>query len=280
MTTTAAKISALKTAASTNPEYSGILPLFTAIYEYINGKESETGITAEIDKIDPLTRTANGFPLIAPTDLSVNPDKAKLFILGLIEVMKASGKEGHDELETVAGALNAGTLDMEAILRGILERSRQPIVDAATSTGVPASLLEYLFEIPLKTTLELYSCALPEDLFAGWEESICPFCGSHAGMAVLVGEGGQKRLCCSTCQQNWNYKRLKCPYCGCEEAEKLSYFTAGEGTTRVDTCKGCSRYIKTRDQRSMDGAIPLEVEDLVTIHLDLLAAKEGFERGK
>jgi len=53
-----------------------------------------------------------------------------------------------------------------------------------------------------------------------------------------------------------------------------------EGATRVDTCQACSRYIKTRDSRKGGVDVPLEVEDLLTIHLDLLASREGFERGK
>lgn len=55
---------------------------------------------------------------------------------------------------------------------------------------------------------------------------------------------------------------------------------AGNGVTRVDTCKACSRYIKTRDSRKGAADIPLDLEDLLTMHLDLLAAREGFERGK
>jgi FdhE protein len=60
----------------------------------------------------------------------------------------------------------------------------------------------------------------------------------------------------------------------------LSYFMVADGGTRVDTCKACSRYIKTRDSRKGNNEVPLDVEDLLTIHLDLLAAREGFERGK
>jgi FdhE protein len=42
----------------------------------------------------------------------------------------------------------------------------------------------------------------------------------------------------------------------------------------------CSRYIKTRDSRKGGVDVQLEVENLLTIHLDMLATREGFERGK
>ena len=99
-------------------------------------------------------------------------------------------------------------------------------------------------------------------------------------MDELSGEEGRRFLSCSGCFFKWPYKRLKCPYCGNEDPESLSYFTAGDGPTRVGVCRKCSRYIKTRDSRKGNADVPLEVEDLATLHLDLLAAKEGFERGK
>jgi FdhE protein len=95
-----------------------------------------------------------------------------------------------------------------------------------------------------------------------------------------VGEEGRRYLSCATCNVRWSFKRLKCPYCGTEDGEKLSYFTAGDGPCRVDTCGACSRYIKTRDSRRGHDRVPLEIEDLLTIHLDLLASREGFARGK
>jgi FdhE protein len=99
-------------------------------------------------------------------------------------------------------------------------------------------------------------------------------------MAELAGEEGRRLLCCSTCFHKWHYQRLKCPFCGNEDPHKLSYFTVGKEPTRVDLCTACSRYLKTRDSRQGRGEVPLAIEDLLTIHLDLLASREGYERGK
>jgi FdhE protein len=64
-----------------------------------------------------------------------------------------------------------------------------------------------------------------------------------------------------------------------EVPDSLSYFQAGEGPTRVDVCRKCSRYLKTRDARRGHAGVPMDVEDLTTMHLGLMAVKEGFERG-
>lgn len=280
MPTTEQKIAALQQAVITNPEYAAIAPLFAAVYEYVAGREGQTGIMVDLSAINLSERTGNGFPLISPAELSIDRDVLIPFLMGVVSVLELQGKAGGEALDRVAQALSSGQLDPESLLHAILERRRGPLDEAALRLDVPAPLLEYIFEIPLKIALELCASAFSADAFADWQENVCPVCGARPGMAELTGEEGRRRLSCSACFYTWPFKRLKCPSCGCEDAEKLSYFTAGEGPTRVDTCSACSRYIKTRDSRRGGGDVPLEVEDLLSIHLDLLASREGFERGK
>lgn len=280
MPTTESKISALQQAAADSPEYAAITPFFAAVYEYLRGREGQTGITIDLSAVSGAERTGNGFPLVSPAELSIDPDILKTFLSGVLRVLKQHGKEGDESLERISQALCSGCVDAEGLLLAILERRRVPLDEASLSLGVPAPLLEYVFEIPLKTALELCSADIPTDAFPEWHENVCPVCGSRPAMAELAGDEGRRHLCCSACFYSWQFKRMKCPSCGCEDTEKLSYFTAGEGSTRVDTCRACSRYIKTRDLRKGGGDVPLEVEDLLTIHLDLLASREGFERGK
>jgi FdhE protein len=212
--------------------------------------------------------------------MSVDRESLIIFLMGVVSVLEQQGNEAGEALDRIAQALSSGQLDQEPLLQAILERNRGPLDEAALALDVPAPLLEYILEIPLKTALEQCASDFSEDAFDDWQENVCPVCGGRPGMAELTGEDGRRRLCCSTCFYTWPFKRIKCPSCGCEEADKLSYFTAGEGPTRVDTCSACSRYIKTRDTRKGGQDVPLEVEDLLTIHLDLLATREGFERGK
>ncbi len=280
MPTTEMKIFSLRQAAESSSEYAAITPLFIAVYEYIKGREEMTGISIDPSEVKRTERTANGFPLISPLDLSVDSECLTCFLQGVVSVLKQHGKEGDAALERICQALSAGAIDPNPLLMAILERRRGPLDEAAARFDVPPPLLEYIIEIPLKTALEQYAVGLSCDSFPEWQENICPVCGSRPGMAELAGDEGRRQLSCSACSFSWPFKRLKCPSCGNEDAEKLSYFTAGDGATRVDTCRACSRYIKTRDLRKGGKEVPLEVEDLLTIHLDLLASREGFERGK
>lgn len=280
MSSTEQKISALQQAAQTSPEYADIVPLFIGIYVYVRGREQQTGISIEPAHADPKERIDKSFPLVNVSDLKVDRKQNIVFLLGIIEVLSLKGQENAEYLQRIGTALQGGTIDPFSLYGAILERRRDPINELSDLLSVPAPLIEYLFEIPLKTALENFSIGYGVEDFAGWQESFCPVCGSRAGIAELSGEEGRRMLSCSACTFSWQFKRLACAYCGCDDPEKLSYFTAGDGATRVDTCKVCSRYIKTRDSRKGDSDVPLEVEDLLTIHLDLLASREGFERGK
>lgn len=280
MPSTEQKITALQQAAAASPEYADIVPLFIGIYDYMRGREKKTGISIALSNSDPTERVEKSIPLLNSSGLRVDQEQTIAFLLGIIDVLRRKGQGNIEFLQQIATALQSGTIDPATIFGAILERSRAPIHDISEALAVPAPLVEFIFEIPFKTALESISAGYGAENFAGWQESFCPLCGSRAGMAELVGEEGRRMLSCSACSLSWPFKRLTCAYCGCDDPEKLSYFTAGDGATRVDTCKACSRYIKTRDSRKGDSDVPLEVEDLLTIHLDLLATREGFERGK
>ncbi len=100
-------------------------------------------------------------------------------------------------------------------------------------------------------------------------------------MAELTGEEGVRKLHCAVCATDWNFPRLRCSYCGNTDTDTLEYFTAeGESSHRVDVCRKCSSYLKVVDNRQAGTALPMDIEDVATLHLDLLAQREGFTRGK
>jgi len=280
MTAIGHKIACLSAAAEKSPEYAGIVPLFIELFRYLEQEGQESGITLRVTRDRLPERLSGGFPLLAAEDLTVDAAVCSRFLQGALAVLRRMGNAGDEGLDAISTALESGALDLQALFRSILDRERAVIDGAAEAIGVPAPLLEYVCEIPLKSALERVAAEIAPEECEGWQEGYCPVCGSRAGMAELAGEEGRRYLCCSACTFRWQFKRLQCPYCGNEDVEKRDYFVAGEGPTRVDSCKACSRYIKTRDSRKGNADVPLDVEDLLTMHLDLLAAREGLERGK
>ena len=280
MSRTADKIAHLRKTAFEHPEYIDVLLPFEAIFAYVDGKEAGTGIRFEVPEGNGAERVRGGLPLLSPEDLPVDRDTATAFLSGLLDVLRRVGREGHADLDRIGGGLSAGSLDLASLYVACLARKRDVVDQAAAALSVQAPLLTFVLEIPLKTALESVSSSLPPGQFVGWKEGYCPVCGSRAGMAELSGDEGKRLLSCSACFFRWPYPRIQCPYCGNTDPETLSYFTAGDGPTRVGVCRSCSRYLKTRDARLGNADVPLEAEDLATLHLDLLAGKEGFERGK
>jgi FdhE protein len=95
---------------------------------------------------------------------------------------------------------------------------------------------------------------------------------------LLKGEGGKRYSLCSYCGYEWRIDRLSCAVCGNKEQQLLSYFCGeGEEAHRIDLCDICHHYIKTIDYRTLEASDP-SLEDIATLHLDILASQKGYKR--
>ncbi len=112
-----------------------------------------------------------------------------------------------------------------------------------------------------------------------WLHGYCPMCGALPLMARLQKEDGKRLLHCSMCSAQWPFVRIKCIYCGTEDQNDLRFFWADDSSPyRVDVCDECKGYIKTVDERKIQGDMELNhfIEDINTAYLDILAAEEGY----
>jgi FdhE protein len=111
-----------------------------------------------------------------------------------------------------------------------------------------------------------------------WRKGHCPVCGSLPSLSLLKGEEGKRYLLCSFCGYQWRADRLCCPACDNKDQGSLGYFCGeGEEAIRIDLCDACHHYIKTIDYRALEESDPC-LEDLATLHLDVLASGKGYER--
>lgn len=110
----------------------------------------------------------------------------------------------------------------------------------------------------------------------------CPFCGGPPWIAwrasAAAAEGAQRFLGCALCGSAWSPGRILCVACGEQRPEQLPGFGSDRYPgARVETCATCRVYVKSIDC-TMDGhAIP-EVDDLLSLALDLWAGEQGYER--
>jgi FdhE protein len=111
-----------------------------------------------------------------------------------------------------------------------------------------------------------------------WKRPACPFCGSAPSMAQLARtkKGRERLLSCGHCGSRWSYQRTSCAFCGNHDQDKLEILELErEERFRIDVCRDCNGYIKTY---TGEGEEDLLLADWTTLHLDILAGREGFQR--
>ena len=148
------------------------------------------------------------------------------------------------------------------------------------SGGRPASH-DYLSRALLRPYLEVLR-AQGVALDRSERHGICPFCGGHPWVAARregsLMEGARRMLVCGACGLEWLFQRIVCPACGETDPAKLPAFRDDRfPAIRLEACETCRRYVKSIDLSEDARPIP-EVDDLVSLALDLWAVEQGFTR--
>jgi len=216
-----------------------------------------------------------GFPFLRPGEIRLDPSLAEEYFNSLLGILKEQNPKKHEPLLTIIGEKKfqlapflKGFLD-GGVTEGHLEKER----------GAEGSLLFFFGIQTLKPFFENLAEQWRKDQKEfSWGQGFCPFCGGYPELGE-IREEGKRFLHCPLCATQWDYPRLKCPYCQNEDQEKLTYFQVeGETGQRVDICLLCRHYLKTVDSRESGEPLDAEVEDFLTLHLDHLAQEEGFMR--
>ena len=110
----------------------------------------------------------------------------------------------------------------------------------------------------------------------------CPFCGGAPWIAArrsaAEADGASRSLGCALCGGEWPFARIRCASCSEENPERLPSFASDTYPgARVEACETCRRYVKSIDL-TLDGRAIPEVDDLVSLGMDLWATREGFGR--
>ena len=270
----------LETLRKQRPQFADIFSFYSALNDFF-AREQADFFTIHLDKDNNAVHQREGLPLLAAESLTFAAAPSAAFLCRLAAILAAGGRQGQAELQAIAAALERGHLDANSLFRACLGRDRVPFVEATQGEGLDAALLEYLVSTALGFVLQTARANGLSVDSAHWQQGSCPLCGDLPLMGELTGEEGRRTLHCATCGTSWSYPRIKCCFCGNSDAQSLEYFTAGgEEGYRVDICRKCCCYLKTVDSRILGENLPMTVEDLNTLHLDVMAQKEGFTRGK
>jgi len=221
-----------------------------------------------------------GFSLVNKKDLKLDISSATTLFKRLCECLRQNERVSED-VDRISQAIEGGELDLRELFQKAAAEDRTYMVEVSVKLKLQGGLLFFLAENSLQPIFEAYAQKLKEYVDQEeWWRSYCPICGSKPVMAELIGHERKKFLICSCCGYEWRFMRTKCPFCENEERRAFKYFfTEEDGKAfRVETCQKCKKYIKTVDTEELDEAFFPSVEDVGSLHLDVLAKKEGYTR--
>jgi FdhE protein len=260
------------------PGYGEILDFYQKV------KEAQDSIKASL-KIDPVQLkkewkellAKEGFSLIQKEDFPLDIEASVKLFQALCQIGKEVNPHMAEQVGKIKEILANKRIDLKKSLKeGVKEQRIEQIAD---EFGLDIKVFSFLIQRSIKPSIEagmeqLHSELDPET----WLKGYCPVCGSLPSLSLLKEETGKRYLLCSYCGYQWRIDRLFCPFCDNREQESLHYlFAEGEEAYRIDLCDKCHQYIKTIDYRNLEESDPV-LEDLATLHLDILASQKGYKR--
>jgi FdhE protein len=235
-------------------------------------------VTVKVEKPDDLVLNEwlAGTPLMQCCPPDIDQVGFMAVFENVVELLAGFQPECAEDFKKVICALPRHPEEQEQFINYIFEGN-----EAAAWPGseeMPADVFSFLANHAVRPFLKSYARQLREmvniDL---WEQGKCPICGSYPNFSRL-NRDGKRSLYCVMCDTEWSFKRIGCPYCANEDQKTLNFFTVeGEEKYRVYLCQKCKGYLKTVDERKTGGDQPqLFWEDFRTVHLDVLALREGY----
>lgn len=235
----------------------------------------------EINQETAKSQMREGFPLIDKKEIKLDMDSAATLFKNICRALqRKKDKKIAVEAKRISQALRKKEIDLQELLKKLIDGDKGYLESISKKAGLNKWLLTFLAESSINPFLEAYAEKLKGYVDQkSWFRGYCPVCGSEPVIGEFRNEG-ERYLVCSSCGFLWLFDRLSCPFCRARKTEKHRHFyIEKEGQAyRVEVCDECKKYIKTVDARAL-GEITALVEDMGSLHLDILARKEGYKRG-
>jgi FdhE protein len=303
----------LDTLAEHTPELAEPIAFYRALLPVL--REAQTGVeplTLPTETIQQ--KLAAGLPLLLGEDLPLDPGATRDLFLRLCRIVEETSlpspqKQGRwsflfgarsqpdpaqlleqarngDEaaLRATAAAqirraVEQGQLDLLVVWSVLAAGETRALEQTAHHLKLDAELLRMLAQNSLKPSLRAWTQGLKDKVdLDRWLRKQCPFCGSPPALSEIQGKEGARHLRCAICGADWYYPRLQCAFCD-NKNHRLLGFIAVEGESEkysLQTCEVCRGYIKMVVTFEPTPTDLLPIEDLATLHLDLIATERRY----
>jgi len=259
------------------PLYKEVLSTYKELVGFLEGIEPELPSVSKDEAVTEM-KVEEGFPVFSREDLPLDLKATSSLFPRLLEHLSSQKREDSKALGKALDRVHTDPQWIERAITAFLSRDETTFTAMAKEVNLEPMVLKFVTSMALKPSLNALRKAVSERIEKDtWHYGYCPLCGSSPDMASLDDQG-KRMLHCELCGSEWRYPRLKCPFCENSEPKELGYFASEEEAGfRVDFCKKCKVYIKTLDMRVVESPAPLELENLITLHLDILAHEQGFK---
>jgi FdhE protein len=226
-----------------------------------------------------LTKLKEKFPLITREEFLIDVKASEALLRKICLLAVDANEVLSDTAPKIMDALEKGSLDASTLFSSILRDDDTYLTEVARKLDADERILAFAVYSSIKPSLRI--CAEQLTIYLDKEtpegKGYCPICGSPPALGMLRDEG-ERSLLCSFCGHEWRTQRVYCPFCENRDHSTLHYFFGEEEKDyRVDVCDKCKKYIKTIDTRKMQRPVYSFLEQVSTLHLDMLAQEKGLE---
>ncbi|MDJ0853646.1 MAG: formate dehydrogenase accessory protein FdhE [Desulfobacterales bacterium] len=268
--------------AERRPAYATMLAFYADVF--CAQEISKGDLDLEPIRLAPDTvaaRQHQGLPLVDIAALRVDTASAARLVREICRLIAVHQTQIKDAAERLAIAFEQRDLDPKPLFRSLLSSDDGDLPAMADRIGIDRKALVFICYHGIQPSIE--SCATqlathldPDEVR---RQSGCPVCGSAPGLALLAHEG-RRVLCCSFCRHQWRAPRVFCALCENTRAGELHYlFAEDEKDLRVDVCDRCRQYLKSVDTRDLARPVFPPLEQVASLHLDMIAAQKGYKSG-
>ncbi|MBK5092400.1 MAG: formate dehydrogenase accessory protein FdhE [Actinobacteria bacterium] len=259
------------------PEMTDVIEMYGAIMELQQETLGKVTCDVSLDAKMAEAKLSEGTPLIDPYELDIDAERFRALVFDIARIVDEKSPEGFPhrvEIEKWEG-LEPGNVP---VTRDLVIAGEELEIGVAWESSEDIKLVSNITWEALAPSYmkcgRMHESLIEQSL---WQRGACPVCGTRPLMGVFRKEDGLWLLECALCHTRWNVQRARCPFCDEGEQGSLEYLYVGDDRShRVQYCSACRSYVKTVDMRDSDLDAVLPLEDIATIRLDKVAAKEGL----